>query len=59
MQEVVKYELTINKAEKNLYFFSVSMDGIATSGQAFGIGEAMNKASEIVYNRLENEGRVK
>lgn len=61
MQEIVKYEVTIRKAEKNLYFYEVHVDGAeaGTSGQAFGIGEAMRRADDIVYSLLENEGRIK
>jgi hypothetical protein len=59
IEEIVEYTVKIRKHDKNLYYYSIAEGGIETSGQAMGIGQAMNLVSEIVYARLENEGRVK
>jgi hypothetical protein len=59
IEEIVEYTVKIRKHDKNLYYYSITEGGIETSGQAMGIGQAMNLVSEIVYARLENEGRVK
>lgn len=60
MEDIVKYEVSIRKVEKRLYFYSVTEgEKTVASGQAFGIGDAMMKASDSVFQYLENEGRVK
>lgn len=59
MEDIVEYKVVIRKAAKNLYFTEVTMDGITTTSQALGIGQAMMRASDFVFSNLENEGRVK
>lgn len=60
MQEIIKYEVSIRKADKNLYFYGVTEgEKLIASGQAMGIGEAMNRVNDATFTHLENEGRVK
>lgn len=59
MEDIVSYQVVIRKAEKHLYFYEVTVGSQTLKGQSFGIGQAMNQASEQVFSLLENEGRVK
>lgn len=59
MEDIVEYTVKIRKQEKTLYFWEVSEGGVSTSGQAMGIGQAMNMVSDVVFAKMQNEGRVK
>ena len=61
IEDIITYTVTVRKDKraKDLYYYEVKAEDLVRSGQALGIGQAMNLAADIAYTKLQDEGRVR